>query len=155
MTTRTFKQYGVAFGSSTANITAKINDVVIYEGPVTTLDESFPSLPDQNYTIDNVLFSWTADVNFSGSQDLEITTDGLLLLGVLNRNYTPILNDVGNIISSGPDQFVSFQSTSFGNTYINESLQSVTHGDLPGMWWWTIPADGTFVENFTVDPGKE
>jgi len=161
MTTRTFKQMGIAYGSQPANITAKIDNVVVYSGPVTTINEPFPELPNLEFSVSNQLFSWTANVNFSGSQVISLSVDGNvdLLLAQLSANYTPIANATGNVtgnaISSGPDGYVNFQSRQFGNTYINGELQSVTHGDLPGMWWWRIPSPSEFVENITIETGVE
>jgi len=163
MTTRTFKQFGIAYGEQPANITAKINNVVIYQGPVVTLNESFPELPNAAYTVTNELFSWNAEVAFSGNQVLEIAIDNNadLLVAFNQANYTPVEEVVGNvgnvtIVSSGPNGYIGFPSTQFGNTYINDVLQPpVEHGNLTGQWWWRLPADGTFVENITIVPGLE
>jgi hypothetical protein len=161
MTTRTFRQQGLAFGPGpgTANITAKIDNVVVYQGPVTT-ETTMPSLPDLEYTVTNTLFSWTANVDFSGNQVIDVTIDdsATLLLAELESNYVLLESDTGNIGSSGPDGFLAFNYTQFGNTYINGSLREVTanaHSDLPGMWWWTVPAGGNFVENITIDAGQD
>jgi hypothetical protein len=154
MTTRTFKQNGIAFGPTPVNITAKIDNVVVYEGTVETLDESLPVLPNPAYTVTNTLFSWTTDVAFSGNAVLEITTDGNVLLASTSSNYTPFTEN-GNIYSSGANNFIAFTSGQFGNTYINDSLQTVSHGDLPGMWWWQLQPSDTFVENITINPGLE
>jgi hypothetical protein len=156
MTTRTFQQLGLAFGAQTANITAKINDAVVYQGPVTTLNEPFPTLPNINYIVTNELFSWTADVTSSGPLILEITIDqnANLLIAELEANYSRVGN-VGNSRSSGADGYVGLVYSQFGNTYINDQLQSVTHGDLTGQWWWKLPNNGTFVENITIEPGIE
>lgn len=158
MTTRTFKQYGIAFGPQTANITAKIDDVVVYQGPVETLNELRPALPIEGYTVENAMFSWTTDVAFTGPQVLEITVDSGnadLLVAQIRANYTQVVIEPGNVVSSGPDNYVTFPSTQFGNTYVNGTLQEVVHGDWTGMWWWWVPTSGTFVENFTATPGQE
>jgi hypothetical protein len=157
MTTRTFKQLGQAYGSQTANITAKINDVVIYQGPVTTLDESFPALPNLDVKVSNALFTWTANVDFSGSQTMEISIDSnaSLLIADIVANYNPTVN-VGNVISSGPNVYQTFSYTQFGNTYINGTLYpslNISHDPLSGAWWFTLPSDGTFIENYTIEPG--
>lgn len=154
MTTRTFKQNGIAFGPTPVNITAKIDNVVVYEGTVETLNESFPVLPNSAYTVTNTLFSWTSDVAFSGPAVLEITVDGEVLLASTSANYTPFTEN-GNVYSTGANTFISFTPSQFGNTYINDTLQSVTHGDLPGMWWWQLQPGDIFVENVTINPGLE
>jgi hypothetical protein len=161
MTVRTFKQLGVAFGSQPANITAKIDNVIVYQGPVTTLNESFPALPNLSYPVTNELFSWTVpDVTFSGNLVMEISIDNnaTLLIAELQGNYTVVQSDPpttpATYVSSGPDGFVVAQWSQFGNTYVNGSLQTVDHANsLDGMWWWRLAPGGTFVENFNVTEG--
>lgn len=159
MTTRTFRQKGIAFGNETANITAKIDNVVVYQGSVTTLNEPYPALPNLDYQVDNELFSWTADVAFSGPQVIEITTSGnsILLITALDQNYCPIAN--GNVIvSSGANGFMDLKWEQFGNTYINGVLQSsgtINHDTLGGQWWWKIAPNSSFVENVSIEPGQD
>lgn len=155
MITRTFRQKGTAFGSAPGNITAKVDNVVVYQGPVVTLDQPFPTLPNLEYQTSTVLFSWTANVNFEGTQVIEISTDSNLLLCEIEQNYAGTIN--GNtVVSSGPDEFRSLRWTQFGNTYINEVLQSsnaINHESLDGQWWWRLPANSVFVENINILPG--
>jgi hypothetical protein len=157
MTTRTFKQLGIAFGAEPANITAKIDNAVVYQGPITTINEPFPDLPNLSYVVTNELFSWTTDITFSGPQTLEIDVDGTvtLLVTEIRANYTQGEYQ-GNIISSGANTYVPFEYTQFGNTYINETLQgNVVHGNLTGQWWWPLPPNGNFVEEITIIQGLE
>ena len=159
MTTRTFKQMGVAFGDQPLEITAKVDNVVVYQGPVTTLNEPFPELPNSNYHVTNELFSWTTDLFFTGSQVIDITvgSGAELLVATTAGNYTPIPDpNTGNIISSGPDNYITFRIQQFGNTYINGTLidsQTINHDELPGMWWWRLASGDSFVENITIMPG--
>ena len=163
MTTRTIKQLGIAYGAEPANITAKIDNVVVYQGTVNTLNAPFPNLPDLNYTVSNELFSWTTDVNFTGPQTLEIDIDGNvnLLVADIVANYTPIQqvsNTTGNIsiVSSGPDGFVGFSWPAFGNTYVDGGFvpaDGINHDPLAGQWWF-VPTV-SFVESFTVPQGLE
>jgi hypothetical protein len=157
MTTRTFKQLGIAYGSQPANVTAKLNNVVVYEGPVTTLNEPFPDLPNTDFAVTNEIFTWTANVDFSGNQEITLTIDNSaeLLVTQLKANFTPVAN--GNAtISSGANVFVGFPTEQFGNTYVNGVLQEVVHTpELEGQWWWQIPASGEFIENVTIEPGLE
>jgi hypothetical protein len=157
MTTRTFKQMGIAFGDQQVEIVAKIDNVVVYQGPVTTLNEAFPALPDTNYTINNELFSWTADVSFTGEQVIEIQATGqsTLLVADLRANYSLIAN--GNtIVSSGETGFMGFPYQQFGNTYINGTYiqpDTINHDSLLGQWWWPIPPNGNFVEHVNITAG--
>jgi hypothetical protein len=159
MTTRTFKQMGVAFGNQPAEIIAKIDNVIVYQGSVVTLNEPVPGLPNLDYTVTNELFSWTADIDFTGPEVIEITVGqgAELLVAELQANYSPVANVVaGTYISSGPDTYISFKWQQFGNTYINGTLQdsqSINHDELGGMWWWKLDPGSEFVENITIEPG--
>jgi hypothetical protein len=160
MTTRTFKQMGIAFGNQPAEITAKIGNVVVYQGPVVTLNEPIPTLPDSNYTVTNELFSWTSNVAFSGPQVIEITVSNgtaNLLVAQLAANYTRLPGPIANTwVSSGPDNYVNTRWQQFGNTYIDGQLQDpqeIDHDVLSGMWWWILAPDSTFVENVTITAG--
>lgn len=159
MTTRTFKQMGVAFGSQPLEITAKVDNVVVYQGTVVTLNEPAPTLPDLNYSVNTELFSWTADVGFSGPQVIEISVgEGAeLLVTDLQANYSWVLSSTSNTyVSSGPDNYIDFRWQQFGNTYINGVLQdpqTIDHEQLTGPWWWKLPPGSIFVENVTIESG--
>lgn len=156
---RTFKQMGIAFGSQPLEITAKVDNVVVYQGTVVTLNEPAPSLPNPEYSVTNELFSWTAPVNFEGPQVIEIIVGNgaELLVADLTANYTPLPGDVANtIVSSGADGFEIFRWEQFGNTYINGVLQeadSINHSELTGPWWWVLAPGSDFVENINVAKG--
>lgn len=160
MYTRTFKQYGIAYGTQPVEITAKVDNVVVYQGPVTTLNQPYPQLPDLNYSVDNELFSWTKLVNFEGPSVIEITVGNgaELLVAQLVANYTMLPGPTpGTVISSGPDYTGIGPWQNYGDTYINGVLQDakpIDHTDLPGAWWWRLPPGSTFVENITVVQGR-
>ena len=158
MTTRTFRQLGIGFGPETANITAKINDVVVYQGPVTTLNQPFPVLPNLDYTVTNVLFSWTADVTYAGPAVVNIQVDANsdLLVAEISANYTAIKNpaNVQSIISSGPDAFIDLPITQIGNIYVDGALRPVDHTNpLVGQYWWELVVPDTIEINATIEPG--
>lgn len=167
MTTRTFRQLGIGFGSQPANITAKINNVVVYQGPVTTLNEPFPVLPNIDYTVTNVLFSWTDEVTYSGPAVVEIQVDDNsdLLVTEIDANYTAIPNPafvdanttpgIANVISSGANVFAPLQNQ-IGNIYLDGVLQTVNHtSPLGGQWWWELTVPDTIEINATITPGLE
>ena len=159
MTTRTFRQMGIGFGPQPANITAKINNVVVYQGPVTTLDQSFPVLPNLDYTVTNVLFSWTDDVTYAGPAviEIQVDADSDLLVAEINANYTVITNPANaqSYISSGPDGFIDLQASQIGNVYLGGSLQTIDHtAPLSGQYWWELTVPDTIEINATINPGK-
>jgi len=150
----------MGFGSQPANITAKINSVVVYQGPVTTLDEPLPTLPNLDYSVTNVLFSWTEDVTYAGPAVVEIQVDqnSDLLVAEIDANYTAI-PDPANVqatISSGATGFVDLPSSQIGNVYLDGVLQTVNHtAPLAGQYWWKLSVPDTIVINATITPGLE
>lgn len=166
MTTRTFKQLGIAFGNATATITAKVDNVVVYQGPVTTLNEPFPDLPNVAYVINDSLFSWTTDVTYSGPASVEVEVDenSDLIVADIAANYSIIPNPayidanttptVPQYISSGPDGFETINPNLIGNVYIDGVLQTVDHTQLPGQWWWELTVPDTILKEITITPGK-
>lgn len=160
MTTRTFRQLGIGIGSQPTNITAKINNVVVYQGPVTTLDEPFPTLPNLDYTVTNVLFSWTNDVTYTGPSVVEIQIDGNsnLLVAEIDANYTAIQDpaNVQTIISSGANGFVDLQVSQIGNIYLDGVLQTVNRtSPFDGQWWWELIESDNIKIDATITPGLE
>jgi hypothetical protein len=100
MTTRTFIQRGKAYGAVPCIITAKIDNTIVYEGPVTTVDESISGNPSTTDLLD--LFSWTKTVDFEGTQSIEITVSGSTLMV-----YSTVAN-YSSLQNPGVDQYGSF-----------------------------------------------
>ena len=155
MTTRTFKQYGIAFGEQPIEIVAKIDNTVVYQGPVTTLNQPVPYLPDLDFQVDNELFSWTSDVSVTGEKIIEIQVTGqaLLVVAELKANWSRMSNVN---VSSGPNNFVGFNSSQFGNAYINGiGMQPNTtdYDSLGGQWWWPIPPNGNLIQHVNIPVG--
>jgi hypothetical protein len=167
MTTRTFRQLGIAFGAAPATIIAKINDVIVYQGPVTTLNEPVPALPNPGYTVDNVLFTWTNDVTYEGpvKVEIQVDADSDILVAEIDANYTPIPNPayvdanttptVSTVMSSGPDGFIDLPASQIGDVYVQGELQTIDHTNLPGQWWWELTIPDDIVINATITPGLE
>jgi hypothetical protein len=88
MTDRTFQQHALGFGSETASVEVKIGDTVIYNGPISTVDQPWPSLPDYEYTMENVAWSWQADPNAHGVLDyvIQVTSGNVLMADTRANN---------------------------------------------------------------------
>ena len=152
MTDRTFKQHAMGFGEVPSQVVFQLDGNTVFSGAVTTVDEEFPSLPDLDYRIDNIAWTWTDDVEFSGTKSISIAVTGspLMLADTLANN------PLGNA-----ELFVSFYSVEIdGVTYedplTDEEIDGVPQSGppdptLPGQWWWTIPAGSTFTATMHVN----
>jgi len=157
MTTRTFKQYGQAYGSVPASITATIDGTVVFSGPIPTIDTPIPF--DPLIFIDRpTLFTWTNTVEFSGTQSYSITVTGspLLLVHTLADHCR----------ADDALEFNSFYSRVSEGIVITDPFTNVTidgvlqqrgpnNSDLPGQWYWLIPADSTFTATLNINAGLE
>jgi hypothetical protein len=159
MLIRTFKQTGLSYGSEPTMIVAKVDGVVVYEGPVATVDAPFPF--DHNDVSGEDLFSWTSAIDFVGTQALEITVvNNALVLTLTLANY--IGSGTREAPVSGSDSHFSIQSPNsdgfpdpFSDVTINYVPQVVERSVNPsdtGQWRWVIKAGKTFRCNFTVQP---
>lgn len=173
MTTRTFKQKGQAYGSTTASIVASINGVTVYSGTVNTVNEPMPSLPDTENSYGVDLFSWQEDAAFAGTQTISIAVTGSDLLltdsianyvAVLNPDYNPSDPASKEWISGGADVYGSFYNITedgtnyYSDPFTNEAIdgnsqEHVPDPDLPGQWYWRIPAGSTFTATVNIQAG--
>jgi len=75
---RTVNFYGYAYGSTPVSLTANINGVTVFSGPVTTVDQPLPA-PIANINGAPVLFSADSELfptDFSGAYPMSITVTG-------------------------------------------------------------------------------
>lgn len=155
MTTRTFIQRGKAYGAVPCTIIAKINNTVVYEGPVTTVDESLPTEPHTQANTD--LFSWTGTVDFQGTQTMEITVTGsVLVLTTTVANYNSLQNP-------GADHYGAFfyevvdgikYQRPLANIKIGGVDQPVVHDETaPGQGHWNIRPGQVFTADVRVNAG--
>jgi hypothetical protein len=156
MTVRTFKQHGQGYGLDPVHVIAKLDGVEIFNGPVDTVDEPFPMLPDPTVDITTTLFSWEDLINFVGTKSLEITvTGGKLLLTNTLANY-----GIYSFEDESPDSFTAFYQSEdscidpFSNVIISGQPKSADHTELSGQWYWTLPAGSTFSCNVSIQAGK-
>lgn len=175
MTTRTFKQHGQAFGSNTVTVTAKIDGVVIFTGPIAALDEPFPAFPDSGSLLYNELFAWTEDAAFAGSRNLEITVSGGILLltdTLANFASSSLVTDPVSVVVSDATHFYSFyvfeeNGTNVYDPFTNieidgapkSAIHTVAPGQialyeaLPGQWYWRINAGSVFTATVNIQAG--
>jgi hypothetical protein len=90
---RTLKFIGYAYGNTAVTVSASINNTVVFNSTVDTLDQDIPNPQDIDFTTAPVLFSvdnsdlFTTD--FSGSYPMTLTVDGGtgIMVGPVLSNY--------------------------------------------------------------------
>jgi len=152
MTLRTFQQYAVGFGSTPAQVVCQIDGNTVFSGSVTTLDQPMPSLPDSEYKIDNVAWSWQDDVEFSGTKSFTVSVSNSPLMLAL----TVADNPYSNVQSFGQFYSIEIGNVSYSDPFTNEAINGVPQSgpydpNLAGQWWWIIPAGSTFSATMHVN----
>jgi hypothetical protein len=144
MTTRTFIQRGKAYGTVPCTITAKIDNTIVYEGPVTTVDQTIPEKPATDAQSD--LFSWTSTVDFEGTQTMEITVTGsTLLINTTVANYSSLQNP-------GVDQYGAFFFETIGGVSFQHPLSNLK---IDGVVWPVISDETAAGQPLTyIRPGQ-
>ena len=127
-TNRTLQFTGYAYGNVPVQITANINNVTVFNGPVNTLDQPMPN-PDIDMNLAPVLFSVEGTdlfpVDFSGSYPMTMTvTDGLgAVVRDINSNYM----QQASVLA---DNCTMTEATISGTELV---FNSVTGTVIPGM----------------------
>jgi hypothetical protein len=154
MTTRTFKQLGQAYGKIPATITATINGVIVFSGEIPTADAPLPVLPDPSVT-GTELFSWTSTVDFSGSQSFSISVTGSQLLLTQSLADYCVLDNTSEFFNFYSYDHDGVKSTDpFTDVAIDGIVtQKSSDIQLPGQWYWTIPAGSTFTATLNINAG--
>lgn len=172
MTTRTFIQQGRGYGPDAVSIVVKLDNVIVYQGTVNTLDETPPEFFDPESGIEVDLFTWTQDINYSGTRALEITViDGSLLVADTVANYTPIPSTETPLTatSSGPDGFVPFYNKDYdgyivSEPFANPKIDGVAvernrgldeTNPLLGQWTYLLEAGSVFTADIKIDQGLD
>jgi len=160
MTTRTFKQFGQAYGNTPASITAVVNGVTVFSGAVPTENSALPGPP---YTgIEGTeLFTWTNTVDFVGAQSFSISVQNSpLLLAKTVANY---VYPTPNSITPEFNGFYTYQidGVTVADPFSNVAIDGVPvqrandHPGLFGQWNWIIPAGSTLTAILNVAAGVE
>lgn len=172
MTIRTFKQLGMGYAAEPLTIAASIDNVVVYEGTIPTVDQPGPGDPASlTYPFGEQLFTWELDTTFSGTVTMSFTIagPGRLYLTDTLANYVQIVNPNPDpvtgkpaYINGGPDVFGYFYQEPtpdyvlgdpFENVVINGIAQTASHSALlTGQTCWFIEAGGTFSATVNIVP---
>ncbi len=158
MTTRTFKQYGQAYGGTQASIVATIDGVQIYSGNVTTIDEPMPIFPQTGTDFGEEMFSWTNTVDFAGTQTMTISVTGSTLL--LTDSLANYINGVGNAEEFGSFNYTTVDGTTYAVPLTDVTIDGVEQPEildpaLSGQQYYMIPPGSSFSCTLNVQAGQE
>lgn len=168
MANRTFKQLGMAYGTEPLTIIARIDNVVVYEGTIPTLNQPVQTDPNAN-NFAAQLFTWELDTAFSGTVDMSITIagEGCLFLTETLANYVQIQNpdsdpDDLKFSNSGADVFGRFYLKQMSDYMLGDPLTNVKIDDKPeltnptasssGQVCWCITTGSTFSATVNIAP---
>jgi hypothetical protein len=145
MVQRTFIQHAQAYGTTPASVTVRIDGQIIYEGPVNTLNQPSPQLPDDDYHINNLAWSWEDDADFSGTKELSIAVQGSDVILVLAET---LANNPYMGYLSPAYEYRGFWSITVDGIAYEDPLTDVKYDGVPrpgpydpylkGQWWWRI-----------------
>lgn len=171
MTLRTFKQLGkaFAFGTEQLSLIATIDNVEIFNGPITTgIGESAPDLSTVTWPYGDELFTWTEDIEYVGSKEMRIQVIGFgyLMLTSTVANYISVTVSTDPYyvtIPGGPDVFSNFYSQKFDGYEFSDPYTNVVIGGTPrsaddsasrGQWSWTVHGGSEFVATLNVNQAR-
>ena len=157
MTTRTFKQFGQAYGNVPATIVVNINGSEIFSGAVPTENTVFPSFPNPEITVAE-LFTWTNTVDFAGTQSFSISVQNSPLLLAYTQTDYVMSNNVSafSVVNTYDDGGVTV-SDPFTNVAIDgvAMQRGPDNNPLSGQWFHIIPAGSTFTATLNIKAGVE
>jgi hypothetical protein len=157
MTTRTVKMFGLAYGTTPAEISVTLDGVSVYTGTVTTADIPVPSLPDANLTPTTVEFcNFEIPMDTNGTIPMTCTVlSETAIFAQIKANYCVIAN-TDPVIGTGPDGFDNIDGVgdARSNVFINGVEQPINHTEeLSGTWWFVVPAGSVLTYNLDVLAG--
>lgn len=156
MTVRTFKQEGKGYGSAPVEIRARLDGAIVYEGPVATVDEDLPDVPDETSVVESVLFTWESTVDFAGTFELSIevlTPDTLIVSNTLATHV-----DSADLTKFG----VFYLNNDIGDPFTSVLIDDVTaprvrnldpDNILNGQWWHEVMHDQVLTATVNVQAG--
>jgi hypothetical protein len=157
MTTRTVKLFGLAYGSSPAEISVTLDGASIYTGTVTTNDTLVPALPNLDLDGTTVEFcNFEIPLDFAGNKSMSCEVlNGTVIFAEIKANYCAIANS-DPVIGTGPDVFSNIDGAgdARSNVAINSAAQIVNHTEeLTGTWWFVVPTGSILTYDLDVQAG--
>jgi hypothetical protein len=158
MITRTVKMFGLAYGSTPAEIAVTLDGVSVYTGPVTTVDTPVLSLPANseiaNTTVEFCNFE--IPLEFVGSKPMTCTvTNGIVIFAQITANYGVIANTTP-VYGHGADVFrdIAGRDDARSNVEIDGVPRLIAPTEeLNGTWWFLVPAGSTMIHDLNIVAG--
>jgi hypothetical protein len=166
MTLRTFKQYGKAFGTEQLSLIASLDGVEIFNGLIPTSDnEAAVDMSTMTWPYGDVLFTWTEDIEFAGTKEMQIQLhgQGYLMLTSTNANYVCIAetDPFHTTIPGSAEFFNGFYSQKFDGYEAHDPYTNVVidgkpcnpndTGETRGQWTWIVHGGSEFVATLNVN----
>jgi hypothetical protein len=136
----------VIFTNINANYVS-IPNPVYTPAQITTLDNPATTLADGVAIYTQVAVPALSQADIDALMDPATTPD----------QYTAILvaHNCTTYISSGATVYGAIDNTDpRSSVVINGIAQTPDHGELPGVWWWTVSAGSNMAYQLQVDPAK-
>lgn len=140
MTDRTFQQHALGLGTQQAEVQIEIDGAIIYNGTVESVDQPLPSLPDYDYDVENIAWSWQGDANSQGDLNYVITVNSGTVL-MANTTANNPLQDAN--IYGRPD-IESINEEVYVYPYVSHALINGLPKELnpypwrQGQYWFTL-----------------
>ena len=157
MTTRTVKMFGLAYGSTPAEIAVTLDGVSVYTGTVTTADAITPFLPNSEIANTTVEFcNFEMPMEFEGSKPMTcMVTNGTVLFAQIVANYS-VIGNTDPVYGFGPDSFKPINSA--GDARSDVSIDGVTQqiehiAPVTGTWWYKVETGSTLTYNLNIVAG--
>lgn len=140
MTDRTFQQHALGFGTQEAVVQIEIDDTIIYNGTVETVDQPLPSLPDYDYHVENIAWSWQGDANFQGDLNYVITVNSgtVLMANTTANNPLQDANIYGRLDTEVIDEEAYFYPYVSSALINGLPIQLNPYPWRQGQYWFTL-----------------
>jgi hypothetical protein len=158
---RTFKFYGLGYGTEPVTISAVINGVEVYSGPIPTVDLPLPPAVDTQQQVLFTIVSAELNTAFEGSLPMSVvvTSGTAALLGEILSNYNSGTDAASGTIDSFAQCYTGTPTNSENtvdprsSVYIDGVQQVPPLDKSLGCWTWTVPTGSTLVCDLNVELG--
>ena len=169
MTTRTVKIFGLAYGSTPAEINVTLDGNTVYTGAVSTqdpvtgtpcladykiLNQPTPNLDYANSTVE--LCSFELPMDFQGSKPMTSTvTNGTVIFAQIRANYFAIPGS-DPIVGRGPSEYFDINGDADARSNVAKDGEPVTvvHTNVShGTWFFSINTGSVLSYDLNVIAG--